>query len=159
MFSKKTIANILSIALFSNIVINNFSINEVLANVKKVKIEGNILGKLGAFEINQIFKNETKECLEVEYTFPMIETATIVKFEAKINEKILKGICKEKEEGGLSAWCSEVYMVEGEIYLKIELDSEEDDTVGDIYCCYDPAAKRFKEIKKNDEEMFYCMLD
>ena len=48
---------------------------------------------------------------------------------------------------------------EGEIYLKIELDSEEDDTVGDIYCCYDPAAKRFKEIKKNDEEMFYCMLD
>lgn len=66
--------------------------------LKKVKIEGNILGKLGAFEINQIFKNETKECLEVEYTFPMIETATIVKFEAKINEKILKGICKEKEE-------------------------------------------------------------
>lgn len=66
--------------------------------LKKVKIDGNILGKLGAFEINQIFKNETKECLEVEYTFPMIETATIVKFEAKINEKILKGICKEKEE-------------------------------------------------------------
>ena len=50
-------------------------------------------------------------------------------------------------------------MVEGKIYLKIELDSEEDDTVGDIYCYYDPAAKRFKEIKKNDEEMFYCMLD
>ena len=42
MFSKKTIANILSIALFSNIVINNFSINEVLANVKKVKIEDGV---------------------------------------------------------------------------------------------------------------------
>lgn len=81
-----------------------------------------------------------------------------VRYEKAFSEK-LKQICKEKEEGGLSAWCSEVYMVEGEIYLKIELDSEEDDTVGDIYCCYDPAAKRFKEIKKNDEEMFYCMLD
>lgn len=66
--------------------------------LKKVKIDGNILGKLGAFEINQIFKNETKESLEVEYTYPVIETATIVEFEAKINEKILKGICKEKEE-------------------------------------------------------------
>lgn len=66
--------------------------------LKKVKIDGNILGKLGAFEINQIFKNETKESLEVEYTFPIIETATIVEFEAKLNEKILKGICKEKEE-------------------------------------------------------------
>lgn len=66
--------------------------------LKKVKIDGNILGKLGAFEINQIFKNETKESLEVEYTFPMIETATIVEFEAKINEKVIKGICKEKEE-------------------------------------------------------------
>ena len=42
MFSKKTIANILSIAVFSNIVINNFSINEVLANVKKVKIEDGV---------------------------------------------------------------------------------------------------------------------
>ena len=75
--------------------------------LKKVKIEGNILGKLGAFEINQIFKNETKECLEVEYTFPMIETATIVKFEAKINEKILKGICKEKEEAQCP-YCGEI---------------------------------------------------
>lgn len=66
--------------------------------LKKVKIDGNILGKLGTFEINQVFKNETKESLEVEYTFPIIETATIVEFEAKLNEKILKGICKEKEE-------------------------------------------------------------
>lgn len=66
--------------------------------LKKVKIEGNILGKFGIFEINQTFKNNTWKALEVDYTFPVIETASIVDFEARINNKVLKGICKEKGE-------------------------------------------------------------
>ena len=66
--------------------------------LKKVRIEGNVLGKFGMFEINQTFKNNTNQTLEVEYTFPIIETAAIVDFEAQINDKVLKGVCKEKEE-------------------------------------------------------------
>ncbi len=66
--------------------------------LKKVKIEGNLLGKFGIFEINQNFKNDTDQTLEVEYTFPIIATAAIVDFEAQINDKVLKGVCKEKEE-------------------------------------------------------------
>lgn len=66
--------------------------------LKKVKIEGNVLGKFGMFEINQTFKNDTNQTLEVDYTFPIIATAAIVDFEAQINEKVLKGVCKEKEE-------------------------------------------------------------
>ena len=66
--------------------------------LKKVSIEGNVLGKFGMFEINQTFKNDTNQTLEVDYTFPIIATAAIVDFEAQINEKVLKGVCKEKEE-------------------------------------------------------------
>ena len=66
--------------------------------LKKVSIEGNVLGKFGMFEINQTFKNDTNQTLEVEYTFPIIATAAIVDFEAQINDKVLKGVCKEKEE-------------------------------------------------------------
>ena len=66
--------------------------------LKKVSIEGNVLGKFGIFEINQNFKNDTDQTLEVDYTFPIIATAAIVDFEAQINDKVLKGVCKEKEE-------------------------------------------------------------
>ncbi|WP_195980379.1 glycoside hydrolase family 2 TIM barrel-domain containing protein [Clostridium perfringens] len=71
MFSKKTIANILSIALFSNIVINNFSINEVLANVKKVKIED------GVFWANnpEKFEDNREKAHATLMTFNSIEEA------------------------------------------------------------------------------------
>ena len=44
--------------------------------LKKVKINGNVIGKFGTFEIEQTFKNNTKNVLEVGYTFPIVETAT-----------------------------------------------------------------------------------
>ena len=66
--------------------------------LKKVKITGNVIGKFGAFEIEQMYKNDTKEVLEVGYTFPIVETATVVGFEIKVGDKILKGKCKEKSE-------------------------------------------------------------
>ena len=43
-----------------------------------------------------MYKNNTKEVLEVGYTFPIVETATVVGFEIKAGDKILKGKCKEK---------------------------------------------------------------
>ncbi len=67
-------------------------------SLKKVKITGNVIGKFGAFEIEQMYKNDTKEVLEVGYTFPIVETATVVGFEIKVGDKILKGKCKEKSE-------------------------------------------------------------
>lgn len=66
--------------------------------LKEVKITGNVIGKFGTFEIEQMYKNNTKEVLEVGYTFPIVETATVVGFEIKVGDKILKGKCKEKGE-------------------------------------------------------------
>jgi len=66
--------------------------------LKKVKITGNVIGKFGTFEIEQIYINETNEVLEVGYTFPIVETATVVGFEVNIGDKVLRGVCKEKGE-------------------------------------------------------------
>ena len=65
--------------------------------LKKVKITGNVIGKFGTFEIEQTYKNNTKEILEVGYTFPMVETATVIGFEVNVGNKILKGKCMEKQ--------------------------------------------------------------
>lgn len=66
--------------------------------LQKVKITGDVVGKFGSFEIEQVYKNDTRNVLEVDYTFPIIETATIVGFEIIVGEKHLKGKCKEKEK-------------------------------------------------------------
>ncbi len=66
--------------------------------LKKVIITGNVIGKFGTFEIEQTFKNNTSNVLEVEYTFPIVETATVIGFEIVIGDKVLKGKCKDKEK-------------------------------------------------------------
>ena len=66
--------------------------------LKKVKITGNVIGKYGTFEIEQVYKNNTKDVLEVGYTFPIVETATVVGFEINVGDRVLKGKCKEKGE-------------------------------------------------------------
>ncbi|MBQ9279854.1 MAG: VWA domain-containing protein [Clostridia bacterium] len=66
--------------------------------LKKVRINGNVIGKFGTFEVEQEYKNNTNKVLEVGYTFPIVETATIVGFEIIIGDKVLKGKCKEKEK-------------------------------------------------------------
>lgn len=66
--------------------------------LKKVKITGNVIGKFGSFEIEEVYKNNTKDVLEVGYTFPIVETATVVGFEINVGDKVLKGKCKEKGE-------------------------------------------------------------
>ena len=69
--------------------------------LKKVKITGNVIGKFGTFEIEQMYKNNTKEVLEVGYTFPIVETATVVGFEIKVGDKILKGKQNEYMQGNV----------------------------------------------------------
>lgn len=66
--------------------------------LKKVKITGDVIGKFGTFEIEQFYKNNTKDVLEVGYTFPIVETATVVGFEINVGDRVLKGKCKEKSE-------------------------------------------------------------
>lgn len=66
--------------------------------LKKVKIMGDVIGKFGTFEIEQVYKNNTKNILEVGYTFPIVETATVVGFEINVGNKVLKGKCKERGE-------------------------------------------------------------
>lgn len=66
--------------------------------LKKVKITGNVIGKFGSFEIEQVYKNNTKDVLEVGYTFPIVETAAVVGLEINVGDRVLKGKCKEKGE-------------------------------------------------------------
>ena len=65
--------------------------------LKKIKIAGKVIGKFGTFEIEQVYKNELNEVLEVGYTFPIADSATVVGFEIDVGDKILKGVCKENE--------------------------------------------------------------
>lgn len=65
--------------------------------LKKIKIAGKVIGKFGTFEIEQVYKNELNEVLEVGYTFPIADSATVVGFEIDTGDKILKGVCKENE--------------------------------------------------------------
>ena len=67
-------------------------------SLKKVKINGDIIGKFGTFEIEQTFKNNKNKVLEVFYTFPIVETATVAGFEVIIGDKVLKGKSTEKKE-------------------------------------------------------------
>lgn len=64
-------------------------------SLKKVKISGNVIGKFGTFEAEQTFVNDTRKVLEVGYTFPIAETATVVGFEVHVGDKVMKGKCKE----------------------------------------------------------------
>ena len=65
--------------------------------LKKIKITGKVIGKFGTFEIEQVYKNELNEVLEVGYTFPIADSATVVGFKINVGDKVLKGVCKENE--------------------------------------------------------------
>ena len=66
--------------------------------LKKVRINGDVIGKFGVFETEQTFINDTKKVLEVGYTFPIAETATVTGFEVIVGDKVLKGVCKETKQ-------------------------------------------------------------
>ena len=74
----------------------NINLNELA--LRKVIISGDVIGKFGTFEIEQEYYNNTNSILEVGYTFPIVDTATVVGFEVIVGDKILKGRCKETEK-------------------------------------------------------------
>ena len=65
-------------------------------SLKMVNIKGDVLGKFGLFEIEQTFLNNRNKVLEVCYTFPINETATIIGFEVLVGDRVINGKCKEK---------------------------------------------------------------
>ena len=66
--------------------------------LKKVDITGDVLGKFGLFSIKQSYINNTKTAQEVFYTFPIAKSSSIYDFEAKVGQKVIKAIVKEKKE-------------------------------------------------------------
>jgi len=66
--------------------------------LKKITIVGDVLGRFGLFNIGQNYENTTKKTVEVFYTFPISKSASVYAFSAKIGEKIIKGVVKEKGE-------------------------------------------------------------
>jgi len=73
------------------------SLNETMT-LKNVDINGQVLGRFGLFTVTQIYENLKDETLEVFYTFPVSATAAVCGFMAKIGDKIIKGVVKEKNE-------------------------------------------------------------
>ena len=67
-------------------------------SLKKIDVQGNVIGKFSMFRIHQEYTNDTNAVLEVTYTFPISATATVTAFTAQIGDKIIKGVVKEKEE-------------------------------------------------------------
>ena len=66
--------------------------------LKKVEIEGEVIGKFGIFEIAQTYINDTRETLEVTYTFPLSSTGTVIGFEVEVGKNVFHGVCKEQQE-------------------------------------------------------------
>lgn len=66
--------------------------------LKKVEIDGEVIGKFGIFEISQTYVNDTRETLEVTYTFPLSSTGTVIGFEVEVGKNVFHGVCKEQQE-------------------------------------------------------------
>ena len=66
--------------------------------LKGVNITGEILGRFGVYTIRQNYENKSGKILEVFYTFPLSRTASVYDFTAKIGDKVIRGIVKEKSQ-------------------------------------------------------------
>lgn len=66
--------------------------------LKGVNITGEVLGRFGVYTICQNYENNSGKILEVFYTFPLSKTASVYDFVAKIGDKVIRGIVKEKSQ-------------------------------------------------------------
>ena len=66
--------------------------------LRGVNITGEILGRFGVYTIRQNYENKSGKILEVFYTFPLSRTASVYDFTAKIGDKVIRGIVKEKSQ-------------------------------------------------------------
>lgn len=66
--------------------------------LKDVNITGDVLGRFGIYTVKQSYENKSGKTLEVFYTFPLSKTASVYDFTAKIGDKTIRGIVKEKSQ-------------------------------------------------------------
>ena len=66
--------------------------------LKGVNITGDVLGRFGIYTVKQSYENKSGKTLEVFYTFPLSKTASVYDFTAKIGDKTIRGIVKEKSQ-------------------------------------------------------------
>ena len=64
--------------------------------LKGVKITGEVLGRFGIYTVSQNYENNSGKTLEVFFTFPLPRTASVYDFVARIGDKVIRGLVKEK---------------------------------------------------------------
>jgi Ca-activated chloride channel family protein len=66
--------------------------------LRKTETEVEITGVVARVRLRQVFENPYDERLETIYVFPMPENAAVDAYSFRINEKVIKGVVKEKEQ-------------------------------------------------------------
>lgn len=66
--------------------------------LKGVSITGSALGRFGVYTVRQNYENKSGKTLEVFYTFPLSRTASVYDFVARIGDKEIRGLVKEKAQ-------------------------------------------------------------
>ncbi|HLO88074.1 MAG TPA: VIT domain-containing protein [Nostocaceae cyanobacterium] len=71
---------------------------ELVFPLKHTEVQAKIAGNLSRVEVIQSFENPFTQPLEAIYVFPLPDEAAVDEMEIKINEKIIKGSIKKREE-------------------------------------------------------------
>lgn len=66
--------------------------------LKGVKIRGNICGFHGEFQVSQTYQNDTSSNIEIIYTFPLPDKATVTDFYARAGERRITSQVWEREK-------------------------------------------------------------
>lgn len=64
--------------------------------LRGVNITGEVLGRFGIYTVSQNYDNDSGKTLEVFFTFPLPRTASVYDFVARIGDKVIRGLVKEK---------------------------------------------------------------
>lgn len=66
--------------------------------LRQVKVTGQIDDWLSDLTLHQFYKNDTENDLEAIYVFPIDPDAAIYRISAKVGERTVEAVCKEREE-------------------------------------------------------------
>jgi poly [ADP-ribose] polymerase len=69
-----------------------------LVPLKSFHIRGQIIDATVEVILYQVYYNTSSTPIEAKYVFPLDENSTVCGFEAHINNKVIKGVVKEKEQ-------------------------------------------------------------
>ena len=66
--------------------------------LKTVNISVNVLNNVAQFTLHQFYVNNDSDPIEAYYTFPTPSGASVFDFSAKVNDKLIKAVLKDKDE-------------------------------------------------------------